>query len=443
MLVEGVLNGSKGPLYYPLDEIARNADGWNAMPLTVGHPTAPDGSHISARDPAVLNKHGIGYVFRTEANGKLTGEGWFDVEATRRVDSRILSALEAGRSLELSTGLFTDNEPAPDGAVFNGTPYTHVARNYRPDHLAILPDEIGACSRAAGCGVLVNSEAKSLMQRLIDLLLKRGPAANSIEGSPMSKLSQEQRNALATAITTNCPAFKDARKTVDAWDDAQLTAVANLAKPKLTATVTVNAEGEEEVATGIDVAALADFLGIDIDPKADPLGYTKALTDAVEGILKQIKGAAPEPEPEVAAAPAATVANRNRKAPIAQPLKGKDLIAALPPEDRQAMDWAKTIVKNQMTAFKERLKAVAANTSNPVEREHINAILAGNPSYETLSATAALVGNVGIGHSDTLPNYAGAAGAPTGNVKDDSDNVLPIQEYDFAAYASPKLRRQA
>lgn len=66
----------------------------------------------------------------------------------------MLDALEAGRPMELSTGLFTQNEPAPAGATFNGRPYDYVARNYRPDHLAVLPDQIGACSLADGCGVL-------------------------------------------------------------------------------------------------------------------------------------------------------------------------------------------------------------------------------------------------------------------------------------------------
>ena len=162
MIVPGVLNGSQGALYYPPSEVARSADAWNGIPLVVRHPVAANGDHVSGRDPEVLARQGIGHVYKVANNGKLTAEGWFDVEATRRVDNRVLQRLEAGQPIELSTGLYTDNEPAENGAHYNGSPYTHVARNYRPDHLAILPDQRGACSIKDGCGVLVNESRRRL-----------------------------------------------------------------------------------------------------------------------------------------------------------------------------------------------------------------------------------------------------------------------------------------
>ncbi len=159
LIVPGVLNGSRGPLLYPADEVSKNPSAWNHVPIVVYHPTE-NGQGISARDPDVLNKQGIGVILRANANGKLTGEAWFDIDATARVDNRILDALNSGKPIELSTGLFTDDEPAPSDSEFNGVAYTHIARNYRPDHLAILPDQKGACSISDGCGVLVNEESK-------------------------------------------------------------------------------------------------------------------------------------------------------------------------------------------------------------------------------------------------------------------------------------------
>lgn len=157
MLVPGVLNGSRGPLLYPPEEVARNPEDWNGMPIVLYHPTR-NGQHISARDPEILEKQGLGWVFGAKANGKLVAQGYFDIEATRRIDPRVLEALEAGKPLELSTGLFTENIPAENGANHNGRSYTHVARNYKPDHLAVLPDGlVGACSLKDGCGVLVNT----------------------------------------------------------------------------------------------------------------------------------------------------------------------------------------------------------------------------------------------------------------------------------------------
>lgn len=158
LIVHGVLAGSQGPLYYPPEEISKDPSVWNHVPLVVYHPVV-NGQHVSARDPEVLQKQGIGMVLRSKAPGdKLAAEGWFDIEATRRVDNRVLTALEKGEPLELSTGLYTDNEPAQSGATHNGKAYSFIARNYRPDHVAILPDQIGACAIADGCGVLVNKD---------------------------------------------------------------------------------------------------------------------------------------------------------------------------------------------------------------------------------------------------------------------------------------------
>ena len=157
MLRAGVFSGSRGPLYYPPGEIAASVMQWNHMPIVVYHPEA-GGGHVSARHPEVLAKQYIGLVLGARVeNGKLLADGYFDVEATRRVDSRVLLALERGQRLELSTGLFTENEPARNGATHNGVPYVATARRYVPDHLAILPDQKGACSLEDGCGVLANA----------------------------------------------------------------------------------------------------------------------------------------------------------------------------------------------------------------------------------------------------------------------------------------------
>lgn len=157
LLVSGVLNGSRGPLLYPPDEVGKFVDAWNNMPTIVYHPK--DGP--TGRTPAIINKQGIGFLFNVAYSaGKLTGEVWIDEEVANRVDNRIVSMLDRGEVIEVSTGLHTDNEPVPDGTTHNGIAYTHIARNYRPDHLAILPDQKGACSVRDGCGIL-NAETET------------------------------------------------------------------------------------------------------------------------------------------------------------------------------------------------------------------------------------------------------------------------------------------
>lgn len=170
LIVPGVLNGSKGRLFYPPEEVSKDPWAWNGMPMVVYHPTS-NGQHVSGRDPDIIEKFGVGNIYRAQANGKLSAEAWFDVEATRRVDNRILRKLERNEPIELSTGLFTENEPT--AGTYNGQPYDAIARNYKPDHLAILPDQTGACSLRDGCGVLVNAHKPLTRAQLVRRLLSR------------------------------------------------------------------------------------------------------------------------------------------------------------------------------------------------------------------------------------------------------------------------------
>jgi hypothetical protein len=197
LIVPGVLNGSRGPLLYPPEELRKDPSAWNAMPLVVNHPSV-NGSPVSARRPEVLEKSGVGTVFgaRVDDGGRLVAEGWFDTEKTRRVEPGVLASLEAGRPVELSTGLFLDDEPAPEGAVFNAPggprPYVAVARNLKPDHLAVLPGAKGACSIADGCGVLVNEEGRTVLVEEDD-----GRVLEYRLGEPVGDVTPELEAALA------------------------------------------------------------------------------------------------------------------------------------------------------------------------------------------------------------------------------------------------------
>lgn len=172
MIVPGVLNGSRGPLLYPPKEAARNPEAWNYMPITDGHPTNSSGRPVSARSPDVLEQVGLGFVFHAQFPGKLRGEGWFDVERTRWVNPKVYDALRRGKPFELSTGLYTENELKR--GIWNGRRYQGVARNYRPDHLAVLIDGVGACSLGDGCGVNVNKRGKKKRKKALALASARG-----------------------------------------------------------------------------------------------------------------------------------------------------------------------------------------------------------------------------------------------------------------------------
>jgi len=160
MLREAVLSGSNGPLLYPAEEIEQSAASWSGVPILVKHAEMWS-ELVSAAHPTVHDRQRIGTVFNSRYwNRKLVGEAWIDIERTRQLDSRIIDAIQAGKPLEVSTGLFSQDEDR--SGTFNGRAYNRIARYFRPDHLAILPDERGACSMKDGCGLGVTANRSRL-----------------------------------------------------------------------------------------------------------------------------------------------------------------------------------------------------------------------------------------------------------------------------------------
>jgi hypothetical protein len=156
MITEGVLNGSEGPLLYQKEEYGKNPLTWNHKPIVLYHPTL-NGEGTTACDPRIIETQKVGLMLNTFYDGRLGTESWLDKEKLSRMDRRVLDDLEAGKSVEVSTGLYHDRENKP--GIFNGKHYTGIVRNIQPDHLAILPNEKGACSLEDGAGLLRNAAA--------------------------------------------------------------------------------------------------------------------------------------------------------------------------------------------------------------------------------------------------------------------------------------------
>lgn len=156
MIVEGVLNGSHGPIFYPADELRKSARAWNGKPVVVYHPDMySDGL---AGNPQVFNRQKVGTIFNVRYdNRRLRAEAWIDVERVASVDGRIRQAILSRRTMEVSTGLML--EAVSNSGSYGGRSYELVAQNLQPDHLAILPDQIGACSIADGAGLVRNEHA--------------------------------------------------------------------------------------------------------------------------------------------------------------------------------------------------------------------------------------------------------------------------------------------
>lgn len=162
MIVEGVFAGSQGPLFYAGEEIAKSVGVWNHKPLTVGHPQM-GGQYVSACLPESIDQYSVGMILNTKWNAsrkKLVAEAWFEETRLDTVPggNRIKEALTKQEPMEVSTGLFVDNELS--AGQHQGREYRGRARNFRPDHLAMIVSGEGACSLKDGAGLLVNKQAE-------------------------------------------------------------------------------------------------------------------------------------------------------------------------------------------------------------------------------------------------------------------------------------------
>lgn len=152
MMKEFVLNNSHGRTFYPAKELAKFPRSWNLKPVLIDHPKQ---SGASGTDPEVLKSQGIGFIQNTRwDNGRLKAEVWIDQHRANILDPRIMKAMAQKIVMNVSTGHYSDLDKST--GTYNNMPYEQTAFNIVPDHLAILPDSIGALSVDNGAGLLRN-----------------------------------------------------------------------------------------------------------------------------------------------------------------------------------------------------------------------------------------------------------------------------------------------
>lgn len=171
LLVEGVHNGSQGPIYYPPAVLEESAFLWNGVPLPVYHPEVEDPvTHtqmaVSCNSPEVLESRSVGRLFNVHYEAsptpRLKGHLYVDVEKAKQISPPVLEAMNGNSQLEVSTGLFSidDNK----AGTWNGEDYVTAVERIFPDHLALLPGATGACSWADGCGVRANQKGDDMAE---------------------------------------------------------------------------------------------------------------------------------------------------------------------------------------------------------------------------------------------------------------------------------------
>jgi len=146
---EGVLNGE----LTLAEEVGRYEASWNGIPVPLGHPTDAQGNYVFANTPDIVSKSPGRFYNAHLVGDRLTGELWLDIELAKSLGGDALTALrklEAGDPIEVSTGYFRDIEETV--GEWNGVAYNGIQRNLRPDHVALLLHDVGACNWQMGCG---------------------------------------------------------------------------------------------------------------------------------------------------------------------------------------------------------------------------------------------------------------------------------------------------
>lgn len=450
MLTVGVHNGSNGPILYTEDELKKTPESWNMKPLVVYHPTR-NGAGISACSAEVIQTQGVGLIMNARFDGKLRAEAWFDLEKTRKVDDRIITALEEGKMMEVSTGLFTDNEQAEGTFNSSGTEekYVAIARNFRPDHLAILPDQIGACSIKDGAGLLQTNalshgDQHSRIQRLLEE--KYGDRSWVVDvfdkwfvfayDGKMWKLSYTKRNDMIEFGDE--PREAVVPQTVYRSVDGRV--IANGVPGSTSVVVRHNSmpfTRERKMPQGNNTI-VDDLIANDANQWTED--HREFLTNQSEDFLKSLLPPAPEQTQNTQPATEQTTVDptqgqnnqptKNNEQPAKTPQQRmEEFINNAPPEMRESLLEMRRTTDDKRNALIEK---ITANSANMLPKE----TLAAMPTQQLEGIAALAAASVPQANADEqqnaqhhVPNYAaavGAGGSPVSNATPLDDEPLDL-----------------
>jgi len=167
MMVEGVHNGSAGPVFHSAEELGKSTSAWEGMPVTIHHPEQ-DGNFVSVNADGIFESYAVGYVSDAVMKGdRLTAKVYLDVQRLTAISPQTLLSVQQGKIMEVSVGVYTNDDEIT--GEWNGETYYRIAKDHIPDHLAILPGEVGACSVTDGCGLRVNNENKGGKENVMEV----------------------------------------------------------------------------------------------------------------------------------------------------------------------------------------------------------------------------------------------------------------------------------
>lgn len=431
MMTEGVHAGSGGAGYYAEAALAESDAAWNHMPIVVYHPNK-EGEPVSARTADVLNSSKIGLVLNTKTSGKKQRiEAWIDYKLAKKVDPRIVTAIENGTKVEVSTGIGL--KKVKDKGVWNDEAYTWKASHIRPDHLAVLPDQVGACSIADGAGLLqLNAAAKKLtpatrkvVNRSIRNALKRIGVALVANELSFSEQSCAVSDALAAAygekgkywrgwVQEVYPAavvFYDGQKTWKVGYSVTKAGAVALGdgKTEVVRTTEYKPVSNEVVLTnGGKSVKKSDMIDRVVANSKLSEGTVAKLSDAELVALHKATKPKPAPEPVVN-----TVVKKVKVK--GKPLTRDELLGLLDPKERAVINKGLKAAEKERAAHVETIKK---NPKNAFKDEFL-----ANASDELLEGLAAMAAPPDAGDDDSIlrADFSGANGG-AGRLVDNAAN---------------------
>lgn len=368
ILTEGVHNGSSGPLYYPPEELSKTPVAWNHKPVVVYHPTM-NGEPLSASEPHIINSRKVGLMMNTRwENGKLKSEAWLDRNKANKVDPRIMETVDKLETMELSTGVFLDIDKTAGN--WNGEPYVGIARNFRADHLALLPDQVGACSLQDGAGLLRNARKEGLWDTFKRFLEEYKNVSNA-ETNKQTNNTMKKNEVIDAIINAKAGWTEEDRAALMGLNDQQLKIVQN--------SITPPAAPAPAAATPPPVPAAA----------------------------------APAPAP--APAPAANAA---APAPAPKVVTVEDYIGAAPAGIQDVLRNAQSVYSDEKNRL---IEAITKNANNGFTKQDLE-----NRPLGELKNLARLAGYTAA----PTPNYAGMAPTQTANASTVPALEVPAMNFD-------------
>jgi Uncharacterized protein conserved in bacteria (DUF2213) len=456
MMTEGVHSGSQGAFFYPKDELSKTPVVWNHKPVVVYHPEM-NGRAVSACDATIINSRKVGVIMNAKVEGgKLKAEAWIDRTKADKVDKRIGEAIDKNEVMELSTGVFVDVDQTP--GEWNGEAYTGIAVNYRPDHLALLPDQIGACSVNDGAGFMRNA-AKSKdagVMAAIKTLQKAGLIANDQSFSDIqSQVSTALRDRF-NATGDNAPFLwvMDVFQNFAVYEfDGKLFRLGYSASETTGVTLSPDAPVEVVRKTQYQPVPAANAAK---DPTTNRIMEKKKLVDAIIANEKSgwaetdrdalmafnenrlnviLNGCKPEATPatnkqepapapvpaNVAPIPGVTVPVTNKEPEQKKPITINEFVAAAPAEMQD-------VLRNSLRLHEDqKAKLVATITANK-QCGYTKAELEGKP-MEELEKLARLAA-APAAPATVTPFYGGMAPVPVDNSQPEEALPIPVMNFD-------------